>query len=418
MSRDGVRASEAYKGLTKHRAKMPASSLCWLEGFLLRLHRHTLPLLFVFALAACSGGGGGSPIGSPSTPAPPPPPGGGGTTTIPTHFVIGGPPSAGVTVGTSRSPQYVPSTVQSVTIALDSVNSAAPPSGLTTTATDNISAPSCPCVVSGPSVPPGSDAFTITTYDHTGGTGNAISVATPTIAIAAGTTNNVTITLAGIPKSFAIAGIPSASAGTAIAAATVSVTVKDADGNTITGSYASPVTLADSDATGASSLATSGSDSPPAHELLSSTDAATLAYSGLAILPATISASATGATTANATFAPSLHPIVYTGPLNGSGGAELDFYTTSGTGSTLSFTASELGWTGSPYNKTLTLAPASGCSAILDSATSTLVGTAFTENVAASPSAGTCTATLSDGVGQTLVGGITLTYTVTNIGVQ
>ncbi len=381
------------------------------------MRRHTLSLIFVFALAACSGGGGGNPIGTPSTPAPPPP-GGGGTTTIPTHFVIGGPASSTTALGSSRSPQYVPNTVKSVTISLNSVNAVPPPSGLTTTATDNISAPSCPCVVSGPSVPPGSDAFTITTYDGTGGTGNAISVATQTIAITAGTTNNVTITLEGIPKSFAIAGIPSASAGTALSATALSVTVKDADGNTITGAYASPITLADSDATGASTLATSGSDSPPAHELLSSSDTATLSYTGLAILPATISASATGATTANATFAPTLHPIVYTGPLNGSGGAELDFYATSGTGSTLSFTASELGWTGAPYNKTLTLAPASGCSAILDSATSTLSGTAFTENVAAAPSAGTCTATLSDGVGQTLAGGITLTYTVTNIGVQ
>ncbi|NNM99479.1 MAG: hypothetical protein HKL91_06760 [Candidatus Eremiobacteraeota bacterium] len=378
----------------------------------------SLSLLFVFALAACSGGGGGSPIGTPSTPAPPPPPGNGGTTTIPTHFVIGAPPSSTSALSGSRSPQYVPTTVQSVTIALDTVNAASPPSGLTTTATDNISAPSCPCVVNGPSVPPGSDGFTITTYDHTGGTGNAISVATPTIAITAGTTNNVTITLAGIPKTLAISGIPSASAGTVLSATALTVAARDADGNTITGPYASPISLADGDTTGATTLATSGSDSPPSRELLSSTDTATLAYTGLAILPATLTASATGATNGTAIFAPTLHPIVYSGPLNGSSNAELDFYATSGTGSTLSFTASELGWTDSPYNKMLTLAPASGCSAILDSATSTLSGTTFTENVAASPSAGTCTATLSDGVGQSLAGGITFTYTVTNIGVQ
>ncbi|NNM92801.1 MAG: hypothetical protein HKL92_05605 [Candidatus Eremiobacteraeota bacterium] len=377
----------------------------------------SLSLLFVFALAACSGGGGGSPIGTPSTPAPPPPPGNGGTTTIPTHFVIGAPPSSTSALSSSRSPQYVPTTVQSVTITLDTVNAASPPSGLTTTATDNISAPSCPCVVNGPSVPPGSDGFTITTYDHTGGTGNAISVATPTIAITAGTTNNVTITLAGIPKTLAISGIPSASAGTALAATALSVAAKDADGNTITGPYASPITLADGDTTGASTFATSGSDSPPTRELLSSTDTATLAYTGLAILPATLTASATGATNGTATFTPTLQPIVYSGPLNGST-PEIDLYATSGFGSTFSYNVSEAGWTNSPYGKALSL-NASACSTFATASAGVDVpasGTPITVTAIASPSAGTCTMTVSDPFGQTK--SVTGTYTVTGIGIQ
>lgn len=222
----------------------------------------------------------------------------------------------------------------------------------------------------------------------------------------------------GVPASFTISGLPSGTAGTAFTTPIAfAVTVKNATGNTIAGTYGNPVTLTDSDASGATTIVTSGSDSPPAGELLSSTDTATLNYTGLAIVPATVSAQATGATTGTATFAPTLSPIVYTGPTNASGNAQMNF-NSSGTASTFTFNASEVGWTSAPYSKALTLTPPAGCSRILNSSTSTLSGTSFTENVAASPAAGTCTATLTDGAGQSLTNGITFTYTTIGIGVQ
>src|SRR5208283_4006348 len=51
-------------------------------------------------------------------------------------------------------------------------------------------------------------------------------------------------------------------------------------------------------------IATSGSDGPATDELLSSSDTATLAYNGLGITSATITATATGATNGTAMFAP------------------------------------------------------------------------------------------------------------------
>lgn len=373
-----------------------------------------LILTSALALSACSGGGGATPA-FPTTPAPITPQ----AKLVATTFLFGAPPASSSTL---RRPQYVPLTVKSVTIALNTVNGGAPPSGLTTSVTSSLNLPSCPCTVAGPAVPPGSDAFTVTTYDAAGGAGNAISIASPTLAITAGTANSAVITLLGLPASFSITGLPSATAGTAFGTPQAfTVAVKDADGNTITGTYAHPVTIADSDTsslTQGSALAVNGGTAASSISSTANTDTFTLNYGGLAIVPATITASATGATNGTATFAPTLAPIAYSGATNGNGYPELDFYATSGTGSTLSFTASEVGWTNAPYSKALTLTPAAGCSSILNSSTSTLSGTSFTENVASLPTVGTCTATLTDGAGQSLTHGITLTYTTTGIGVQ
>ena len=111
--------------------------------------------------------------------------------------------------------------------------------------------------------------------------------------------------LAGVVASLAISGVPSGTVGTAFASPqSFTVTAKDADGDVIVGSYDHPVTLSDSDTTGATTIATSGSDHPPKGELLSSSDIAALTYSGLAIAPATLTASASGATNGTAAFGP------------------------------------------------------------------------------------------------------------------
>ncbi|MFN2529462.1 MAG: hypothetical protein ABR584_12185, partial [Candidatus Baltobacteraceae bacterium] len=211
---------------------------------------------------------------------------------------------------------------------------------------------------------------------------------------------------------------PSATAGTAFGSpATLSVAVQDADGVTITGTYASPVTITDSDVsslTQGSALSVNSGPAASSIQSAASSDVINFNYGGLAIAPATLTASATGATNGTASFTPALSPIVYSGPTVSSL-PEIDLYAATGTGSSANFTASEVGWTNSPYNRSITASQASGCSNI--STTSPASGTSFTTAAVASPIAGTCTLTLSDFTsGQTK--GITLTYTTSGFGVQ
>jgi len=247
-------------------------------------------------LTSCSGGGGAAapPVAGHASAAPIAP------ALVTTSFVFGQLPA---TASAVRRPNYVTASVASVQIVLNTVNGGAPPAGLTASVTSNLTLTTCPCTVTGPAVPPGNDTFTLTAYDAQNGTGNVISKATPTLTIVAGQTNSNTIALNGVPASFTIAP-PAAAFGTAFAATAFSVTVKDADGHTIMGAYQNPVTLTDADTSGATTLATSGSDSPAAGQLLSSSDTATLAYTGGALAPVSISASASGATTASSNFAP------------------------------------------------------------------------------------------------------------------
>lgn len=367
-----------------------------------------LVLGVVIALAACGGSGGGSmpiagPSGNPSdVPSSSPAPG-----LATTQFTLV------VSSGTNtRQRSYVSLGTQSVTITLNSVNGGAPPAGLTTSVTSNITASSCTsgCTVSGPFVPPGSDAFTIATFSGANGGGSALSEATTTFSVSASAANSIPATLLGIPATFSLSGVPSGSAGTAIASTPLTLTAKDASGNAITGGYFNIVTIADSDTSSltlGSSLTLNGGSAATSVASTASTDTIAFAYGGLAIVPATISASATAATTHNVAFAPVLHPIV---PST----SEVDLYATSGTGSSGSFTAAETGWTNPPYSQNIAVTVPGGCSAI--ATVSPGSGTSFTATVAASPSSGTCTPTLSDGASQTA--NVTLTYTTSAFSVN
>ena len=117
--------------------------------------------------------------------------------------------------------------------------------------------------------------------------------------------NNIGFTLDGVASSLTVSGLPSGTVGTPFASPqTFTVTAKDADGYTIVGTYDNAVALGNSDGSGATAIATSGSDNPPANELLGSSDSVTLSYTGVALASATITASATGATSGNGTFTP------------------------------------------------------------------------------------------------------------------
>ncbi len=71
--------------------------------------------------------------------------------------------------------------------------------------------------------------------------------------------------------------------------------------------------MTDEDTTGCTTIATSGSDNPTSGVLLSSSDVATINYNGNPFGYATISASATGATTGTGVFKVTVPPFVYTG---------------------------------------------------------------------------------------------------------
>jgi hypothetical protein len=227
-------------------------------------------------------------------------------------------------------------------------------------------------------------------------------------SIATRKTTHLPLTLTGIPDRLKIGPLPNAKAGTPFAKPQFfRVKAFDAANQLIVGPYERPVRLRDNDTSGATAIATSGDDHPQPHELLGSDDIATLSYTGLAIRPATITATSKGVTSYSRAFAPELQPITITttDSLNPSY-AGVDLYAPSGAGSTGSFTASEAGWTGAPYDKSLTVTTASGCSSI---ATLSASGTSYTATVAGSPVAGTCTATVSDPLGQSQL--VTLAYT-------
>jgi hypothetical protein len=209
--------------------------------------------------------------------------------------------------------------------------------------------------------------------------------------------NRLKVRPAGVVASLAISGIPSGTAGTAFASAqSFTVTAEDADGYVIVGPYENAATLSDSDTTGATAIATSGSDNPPAGELLSSSDTATLNYTGLAIVPATITASASAATNGTGSFAPALQPI---DPATLTGGVPINAYQAA---SPVTFSVSEVGWTNSPYDRTLSATLSSACNTFVTVTPAS--GTTFTPELVASPTnGGACTLTLTDGVGQQLV---------------
>jgi hypothetical protein len=356
--------------------------------------RSWLALSASLALVSC-GGGHAQPGSStlPGTASSPP----ASSTTATVRFDIVLPTAS--TSALRRAPAYISGSTQSAAVTVTpNGGSAGSPTVIACSTT------ACSGAVIAPA---GSDTFTVILYDGTNGSGNALSTATTTQTIIAGAANSVNETFNGVVTSLAVALGASGTAGTS-ASLPLTVTALDADGNTIVGpgSYVTangtPVTIAlsDSDATGATTPSQTNFTAP--------TSGITLNYTGLALAPATLTAKATGYTSATVTFAPTLQPIVATPNV-------LDLYATSGGGSTEAFSASETGWTNPPYNKSFTVSNAVGCATIGSVAGS---GSAYAATVAGAPSSGTCSVILSDGTGQTqsvqlgyVIGSQTFSYT-------
>jgi hypothetical protein len=380
-----------------------------------------LAIAGVFALSACGGGS----VGSPSSP---------GQAMVPQtaaanaalspdkkkrklahltfHFKL---PSKHHHASSSEriTPNFIPASTQKVTVILNTVNGHAPPSGITLKKTTLVTQATCGggsgCTVAGPASPPGNDSFTV---NIKGNSDAVLSTATKTFTIKLATANTGSLTLNGVPASFSIVNAPTTgTAGTPVGATAVQVLVYDAAGDKITGTFASPVSLASSDAS---------VQFAPLQSTSSTTGsiAATFTYSGLAVAPVTLSASATGATTATSLSTPSLTAPNSVCNGDGSGttecatpGPQVNLYSPTSTGSTATFTASQTGWTGG-YNKTFT--ENDTCSGI--ATITTTDNLTFTATAANNATANTCNVTVTGGANQTVV--VPITYTTSVVGVS
>jgi hypothetical protein len=280
------------------------------------------------------------------------------------------------------------------------------------------------CTVPGPAAAAGTDTFTVVIFDGLKGKGNQLATLAVTPKIKTSKTT-VSVTLMKIVKTAAVASSTGA-AGTAKAAAALALTVKDADGNPVTGTFNNPVTVADADATTATTLS-GGTGSAKSQVFSSSTQTLKLAYSGLAILSPKITPSGSGITGTAGTFTVTLGNIVAVIVPTPKTTNQIDLYALSGTGSSATIALTQPGWQGGAFNNAFTTSIAFGsgnCGAGSSVAGYTITGggASFAASVNAAinsgsgPVAGTCTLTVTGGAGQTLP--VVLTFTTTGIGIN
>jgi streptogramin lyase len=257
------------------------------------------PLLFALALTACGGGGGGGgsvPGGPVPTPIPTATP-----TTAPTAtpagtatFTLTQDSTSSIT-GSLRKPRYVSPNTKSIAIVVNGAGSA---TILNLNDTSHCDA-SHKCSIS-LQAPPGNDTFVVSAYDEVNGGGNLLSRAIVQATIAPNGNSTVAAVLNGVVASVALTlatPFPTLHQTTTDA---LTVIAKDASGATIVGpgGYLYPITLANSDTSGHSSLTKTTLTGPG--------DTAALQYDG-GYAAGTITASAQGlGTPATLTWYPTI----------------------------------------------------------------------------------------------------------------
>ena len=334
-------------------------------------------------------------------------------------------PVTGTTAALTIGATSISAHSASVKIQLLTVSGKAPAKGVVTTSVVNLTACTAGCTVAGPQSPPGSDVYQLSIYDKTGATGNVLATGKTTATVTVAKANVIAAAaLPKIPKFLLFGAIPTGAAGTAFNHA-LTLSVQDIDHANITsGTFSVPVVVTDNDTstiTQGTALSLNGGASARSVSLLNATSTLAFKYGGLAIPKVTLTATASGATSASGTFTPSVTAMVYTGPKNGST-PEIDLYNpTSGQpGYSGSFTLSQTGWSGS-YGKffafttggasnncaSYTISPASGTAA------------AYTVSVKTSSSlaAGTCVMSLTGAPGSPVLS-VILTYTTGSIGIN
>lgn len=370
--------------------------------------RKFVALAVVCALAAC--GGGGNTVLTPSAPVPtatptptPAPP----SQNAP-QWTISFPTSSSSHATSGKKPSFVSNASASVVITRTS------PSGPAVGAPQAISAASCPCTVKGPSwVPNVSNTYTLTTFDTSNGTGNALDTAQVTFTPTVGQITQA-VTLQGIPSIVTISGASALNADTQGQNEALTVTVKDASGQLISGPFAHPVRIGDADTRsyGTSLTGTNAGSGCTGScvDLTQPSDMVTLNYGGLAESAVTIASSGTNLSSAGtATFTPALNPIL---PDIGNTLSSLpscawspcygiDLYSNSSSSGGYSGVVSykEAGFTDAPYNQSL-LRPGPICAtfATISTVANANGETPYTATAIASPVAGSCTVTVTDGL--------------------
>lgn len=261
-------------------------------------------------IAACGGGPNtpaGSVVGVPGGPDPPP------TQLVPVKLTVT------ISGGESHGmrPSYISKNTQSVTVQLASVNGGGV-SGVnasivnTTPKSPNCKpqggALSCTATISGS---PGSDVFSVTTYDGLNATGSVLSAGTASAKIGSGggglpISNALSIDINGLIATLSLSVSPNkVKRGTPIDAA-VTLKAFDASGAEIVGGsdYQTPITLGiQGDTTGSFALHAAGK-SGPTLSIVKPTGNITLSYDGnKQASSVTITASAAGTGGKNAPFA-------------------------------------------------------------------------------------------------------------------
>ncbi|HEY6235469.1 MAG TPA: hypothetical protein VIW69_10240, partial [Candidatus Elarobacter sp.] len=247
------------------------------------------PALAALALLCGCGGGGG---GGAAVRVPPP---------VVTPTPATGPASVDFTIlvprATSafrRRPAYVSTLTQSVRLT---VNGGTPVVANVTSGspncTDGASGRSCTVHAQAAA---GAATIVVQLYGQPDGQGPVLSQGTTSANLSAGTSNPISLTLNGVVARIVLAlGTPAPPQGTA-ATIPLTVTAYDAAGAAIVGDpFASPITLTDSDTSGATSISKTVIAAP--------SDAAnlTVSYSGAAIGSATFGATASGVSSGNVT---------------------------------------------------------------------------------------------------------------------
>jgi hypothetical protein len=243
--------------------------------------------------------------------------------------------------------------------------------------------------------------------------------------IAQGKTNTLNFVFRGVPASIVLSSISLDSH--LESSVLVPYQVLDASGYVITSSpFSTPITFSITGESKAALISNAASLQLYASGTPSDTVTVTganvpvkLNYSGLAIAPFTITASATGITPASVTVSPTINPVLFpSAPLDTQSSSDPNYeqptvYINSFT-SSASFKALQIGWSNPPYGK--------GFEAALDPATCNGVATiSTTDNVEflvtpAGTTAGICKITVTGGGGASNV--IYAAITATSIGVN
>jgi hypothetical protein len=234
-------------------------------------------------LAACGGGGGGTSASM--TPVQQPSPVVGPVSSATATLVITIPPK-GAAPTRRKHPNFLTSSVQGVAISAlpdtspspTPASFSTPPPGASGSNFYALTPQSTYCTGGGASplvctlalqAPPGTDVFTVKTYDTPNLSGNQVGQGTAVATIAANAANTLSVTVDGIPTQLTGATPAPLLAGTA---GSTSVTCcADADGFAITGPFASELSFTTDDTTGGLTL------SPPT---FSAQGTLGIAYSG------------------------------------------------------------------------------------------------------------------------------------------